>query len=105
MAAYRAIENGITIVRQADNGLSVVIDPYGRTVASMDHFTQGERVLVAQVPVGRVATLYPYTPDLFAWLAILGFVTITIVATVHWRRAKAVTAAQRDAQPEQQPVS
>ena len=70
MAAYRAIENGITIVRQADNGLSVVIDPYGRTVAAMDHFTEGERVLVAQVPVGRVATLYPYTPDLFAWLAI-----------------------------------
>lgn len=105
MAAYRAIENGITIVRQADNGLSVVIDPYGRTVASMDHFTSGERVLVAQVPVGRVATLYPYTPDLFAWLAILGFVTIAIVAIVQGRRAKAVAAAQRDTQPEQQPVS
>ncbi len=105
MAAYRAIENGITIVRQADNGLSVVIDPYGRTIAAMDHFIDGERVLVAQVPVGKVATLYPYTPDLFAWLAILGFVTITIVAIVQGRRAKAVTAAQRDAQPEQQPVS
>jgi apolipoprotein N-acyltransferase len=88
MAAYRAIENGVTIVRQADNGLSVVIDPYGRTVASMDHYTPGERVLVAQVPVGQVNTLYAYTPDWFAWLAILGLVTMIVIAIVQSRRSK-----------------
>jgi apolipoprotein N-acyltransferase len=105
MATFRAIENGITIVRQADNGLSVVIDPYGRTVASMDHFTTSERVLVAQVPVGSVKTLYAYTPDLFAWLAMLGFVTIAIVAIIQGRRAKQAAAAQKEAQPEHQPAS
>jgi len=105
MAAYRAIENGVTIVRQADNGLSVVIDPYGRVVASMDHFTSGERVFVAQVPVGSVTTLYAYTPDLFAWLAILGFVTVTIVAIVQGRRARLAAASLKESQPEHQPVS
>jgi apolipoprotein N-acyltransferase len=99
MAAYRAIENGVTIVRQADNGLSVVIDPYGRTVASMDHYIPGERVLVAQVPVGQVSTLYSYTPDWFAWLAILGLVTLIIVAIVRGRRAKRAAAAQVQDQP------
>jgi len=105
MAAYRAIENGVTIVRQADNGLSVVIDPYGRVVASMDHFTSGERVFVAQVPVGSVTTLYAYTPDVFAWLAILGFVTVTIVAIVQGRRARLAAASLKESQPEHQPAS
>ncbi len=101
MAAFRAIENGVTLVRQADNGLSVVIDPYGRVLAAMDHFTSSERVLVAQVPVGNVMTMYAYTPDLFAWLAILGFVVITIVAVIQGRREKRAVAVQ----PESQPVS
>ena len=105
MATYRAIENGITIVRQADNGLSVVIDPYGRVVAAMDHFTSGERVFVAQVPVGSVKTVYAYTPDVFAWLAILGFVTITIVAIVQGRKAKLAAAALKETQPEHLPAS
>jgi apolipoprotein N-acyltransferase len=105
MAAYRAIENGITIVRQADNGLSAVIDPYGRIVASMDHFISGERVFIAQVPVGRVTTIYAYTPDLFAWLAVLGLLVITLVAIVQGRRAKLAAARHRETQPEGQPAS
>jgi Ni/Fe-hydrogenase subunit HybB-like protein len=71
----------------------------------MDHFTTSERVLVAQVPVGSVKTLYAYTPDLFAWLAMLGFVTIAIVAIIQGRRAKQAAAAQKEAQPEHQPAS
>lgn len=29
MAAFRAIENGVTIVRQEDDGISALIDPFG----------------------------------------------------------------------------
>ena len=45
IAVYRAIENGVVVVRQADNGPSIVADPYGRMVAAMDRFTASERVL------------------------------------------------------------
>ncbi len=96
MAAYRAVENGVTLVRQADNGLSIVIDPYGRMVASTDHFVPGERVMAAQVPVyANTFTLYSYTPDLFGWLAIAGFVVITIVALVQGRKIKQASLAQQ----------
>ena len=88
MAMYRAIENGITLVRQADNGLSIVVDPYGRFIATMDHFNSAERVMVAQVPIQSTFTLYPFIGDLFAWLAIAGFVGITIWAIVRGRREK-----------------
>jgi apolipoprotein N-acyltransferase len=89
MAIYRAIENGVTLVRQADNGLSIVVDPYGRVSATMDHFNSTERVMVAQVPILSTFTIYPYIGDLFAWLAIAGFLAITAWVVVRGRRVKA----------------
>ncbi len=94
MAMYRAIENGITHVRQADNGLSIAVDPYGRVSATMDHWNNIERVMVSQVPLLSTITIYPYIGDLFAWLAIAGFVAITIWAVVSSRRVKREQAAR-----------
>ncbi len=88
MAAARAMENGVTLVRQADNGLSIVVDPYGRMPATMDHFNNSERVMVANVPIQSAFTIYPYVGDLFAWLAIAGFVALVIVAFARRRREK-----------------
>jgi apolipoprotein N-acyltransferase len=88
MAMYRAIENGVTHVRQADNGLSIVVDPYGRVSATMDHFNSTERVMVAQVPILSAFTIYPYIGDLFAWLAIAGLAVIVVWVVVRGRRAR-----------------
>jgi apolipoprotein N-acyltransferase len=88
MAVFRAIENGVSVVRESDNGLSVVADPYGRILASVDHFTTSEWVMVAQVPTQGVATLYSVIGDLFGWLAVVGFVAIVIWAVVRWRKAR-----------------
>ncbi|MFC1879461.1 nitrilase-related carbon-nitrogen hydrolase [Chloroflexota bacterium] len=97
MAAFRAIENGVTVVRQADNGLSVVIDPYGRIIASVDHFQSGERLLVAQVPAkAGVFTLYPIIGDLFAWLTVAALAAIMVVALFQGLREKrSLAAAQK----------
>ena len=72
MAVFRAIENGVSIVRQADNGLSMAADPHGRVLAQVDHFTSSERVMVAQMPTQGVSTLYPVIGDMFGWLSIVG---------------------------------
>jgi apolipoprotein N-acyltransferase len=99
MAIYRAIENGITIVRQADNGLSFVADPYGRVWAAMDHWTASERVLLAQVPAkAGVFTIYPYIGDLFAWLSVFGFVVVAVWAVIQGRRAARAESAQSEGQ-------
>ena len=90
MASYRAIENGVTLVRQADNGLSIVVDPYGRVLAEMDHFNNTARVMAANVPVQSTFTIYPYIGDLFAWLAIAGLVAIVAVAIVRRREKRSV---------------
>jgi len=88
MAVFRAIENGVSVVRQSDNALSIVADPYGRTLAAVDHFTSNEWVMVAQVPTQGVPTLYSVIGDLFGWLAVVGFVVIAIWAVIRGRRAR-----------------
>jgi apolipoprotein N-acyltransferase len=94
MAIYRAIENGVTVVRQADNGLSFVVDPYGRVVAAVDHWTASQRVMLAQVPAdASVLTIYPYIGDMVAWLAMAGFVTLILLAVIRGRRPRSAVAA------------
>jgi len=67
MAAFRAVENGVSLVRPTAAGLSVVIDPWGRVLAQMDFFAPGDRTLSAQVSVGAVWTPYASVGDLFGW--------------------------------------
>jgi apolipoprotein N-acyltransferase len=95
MSVFRAIENGVSIVRQTDNGLSMATDPHGRVLAQVDHFTSSERVLVAQVPTQGVITLYPVVGDMFGWLSIIGFgalVSWTVILRRKTTRAESVAS-------------
>lgn len=100
MATFRAIENGVSLVRQADNGLSIVTDPYGRTLAAMDHFATEERVMVAQVPSKGVVTIYSLIGDTFGWLAVVGFAAVAVAGVVRGRRMKVGVAAPGGASQE-----
>jgi apolipoprotein N-acyltransferase len=88
MAVFRAIENGVSLVRQASHGLSIATDPYGRTLATMDHFTANERLMVAQVPITGVTTMYSIVGDLFGWSALIGFLLFVCRTVVRGRHSK-----------------
>jgi apolipoprotein N-acyltransferase len=79
MDAFRAIENGVAIVRPAASGISAAYDPWGRTLGMADYFAPGDGVLVAQVPVGSVRTIYARTGDVFAWLCVVIVVILIFV--------------------------
>jgi apolipoprotein N-acyltransferase len=83
MAAFRAIENGISLVRPAKGGLSSAVDPYGRVLASMDEFTAQQRIMVAQVPYSGRHTLYAVLGDWFVWLSAAGLLAMIIAAFLH----------------------
>ncbi|NKB68582.1 MAG: hypothetical protein GKR89_16085 [Candidatus Latescibacteria bacterium] len=101
MAVFRAVENGVNLLRQADNGLSLATDSYGRVVAQMDHFRAGERVLWAQVPTKGVWTLYPVVGDVVGWGAAVGFVGLVGLVLVRKRRLR-LRAEPRA--PQRQPI-
>ena len=88
MAVFRAVENGVTLVRQADNGLSIATDPYGRTLATMNHFTTSERLMIVQVPTTAVTTVYSSIGDLFGWATVIAFFLLFCWVVAESRRSR-----------------
>jgi apolipoprotein N-acyltransferase len=89
MIAFRAIEDGVTYFRQTNRGLSLVTDPWGRTLGRMDHFAASDRVLVAQVPTRGVATVYGALGDWFPGVCLLGAVALVAQGLrTHRRRSE-----------------
>jgi apolipoprotein N-acyltransferase len=81
MAKFRAIEQGLTVVRSTSSGTSVFYDPLGRTIARAD-YSEGARSLAATVPAERIATPYtsaPHVVRLFAGLVLLASVARRLV--------------------------
>ena len=69
-ASFRAIEQGLNLVRQTDHGLSAAFDYQGRPLASADHFQTVDHVMISQVPTQGVRTVYSRLGDWFAWVSL-----------------------------------
>ena len=67
-ARFRAIENRRYLLRATNDGITTVIDPYGRIVESLPRHV--ERVLSAQFAFVRESTFYTLHGDVFAWLCV-----------------------------------
>jgi apolipoprotein N-acyltransferase len=63
----------------------LAIDPYGRTLASMDSTRVDERVFVVQLPNHHVATVYSMVGELFGWLTVAGLALMVGLAIFHKR--------------------
>ena len=67
-AQVRAIEEGLPLVRAANTGISAVVDPLGRILASLPLGTEG--VLDARLPQPIAPTLYARAGDSIAWIMV-----------------------------------
>ena len=83
MHVFRAIENGVPLVRAAASGLSAAIDPWGRVLSMSDFYADGDRTMTAQLPMGRIPTLYARTGDWFSWLCVTGLAALLAVAIIN----------------------
>lgn len=81
MAIPRAIENGAPLVRPAADGLSLVVDPLGRVVASQLDLGGDGNVLRARLPLYRLRTLYPRIGDAFAWACLIALAAMLLAAS------------------------
>lgn len=94
MAAFRAIENGMTVVRQSDHGLSGVITPYGKELVRVD---TGTDTLLMDVPINAsFDTPFPSTGLIVGQASLVGTLLLVIAAVVMGfmrRRANAGEAA------------
>jgi len=67
-ARFRAIENRRYLLRATNDGITTVIDPYGRIVESLPRHV--ERVLSARFAFVKESTFYTRHGDVFAWLCV-----------------------------------
>lgn len=88
MTPFRAVENGLSVIRQADSGLSLVSDPYGRALATLP--AGSTATLLAAVPTAGVATLYPRIGDGVGLASLVVFVALAGWALLAGRRARAL---------------
>jgi apolipoprotein N-acyltransferase len=102
MAGFRAIENGMSVIRQADQGVSRYIDSMGRTVASADA-ADNETGLLADVSTSGFSTIYPQFGDIIGQASVVGFLLIAAWALVAGRRRRKSSEDLETSNGDQQP--
>jgi apolipoprotein N-acyltransferase len=96
MASFRSIEQGFNLIRQTAGGLSAAYDYQGRRLAAMDHYQTAEYVMVSEVPMRGVRTIYARLGDWFAWVYLVRY--LIFQAEVIERRFGAVVLPHHDQQ-------
>jgi apolipoprotein N-acyltransferase len=90
MAAFRGIENGCTIVRQASGGLSLVTDYRGKEQASFDFYKAGTKLWTSNITIGHVPTIYSSIGDVFTYacLAATAIAILILLLQLFLKRRK-----------------
>jgi apolipoprotein N-acyltransferase len=68
MAIVRAVENRIGVARCANSGVSLLVDPHGRLLASSPLYTRD--IVEGALPLRTGTSLYTQWGDWFAWIAV-----------------------------------
>jgi apolipoprotein N-acyltransferase len=88
-ARVRAVEEGLPLLRAANNGISAVIDAHGRVLARLDLDVVG--VIDARLPAALPPTIYGRYGDLgFALMLVSGF-AVVLSGTILRRRASGIS--------------
>ena len=67
---FRAIENGLWVVRAGNDGVSAVIDPQGRITATMPYLTKGHMTGTVY-PERNIKTFYSCAGDIILYITLL----------------------------------
>ena len=91
ICVFRAIENGISIVRSANTGISSFIDPNGRIIGKItdngrETFIEG--YLTEEVPLMTNKTFYANYGDVFAMANIIATLLIIVLRSLRHGRKK-----------------
>lgn len=78
MATFRAIEQGYSILRSTRFGLSAAINPLGEMTAQQSSFDEHDKIMIAELPKKRIATIYSFIGDSFVYACIGSLIFILI---------------------------
>jgi apolipoprotein N-acyltransferase len=86
-APFRAVENGVALVRPTRQGVSLATDGQGRLLGhKADYWVAAEQTLVVSVPTQGIDTWYARTGDVVAHAGVVGLLVLTGAAWTSRRR-------------------
>ncbi len=92
MAIFRAIENRISIARCANTGVSMFVDPYGRTLKSSPIFQQA--YLVHDIPLRTEATFFTRHGNIFSVaISLLNIAPLLIAVFTRLKKSEIYSAS------------
>jgi len=80
MAAFRAIEQGHSILRSTRFGLSAAITPYGEMTSKMSSFDYNNLIMMAHLPAKSLRTMYSSVGDIMVYVSIAYLLIMITVA-------------------------
>jgi apolipoprotein N-acyltransferase len=86
MALFRGIEHGFSVLKPTGEGLSIAADYCGRIIAERNYFTSKDRIMLADMSLKPVFTIYSVIGDVFAWLCVIGLIILIVVAVARRER-------------------
>ena len=89
MAAMRAVENGVFLVRAANTGVTAVVAPTGEILAETPLFTRA--AITGSIRLRQGMTPYTRYGDVFAWTCLLFLLGYALRLGVAWRRGRSAT--------------
>jgi apolipoprotein N-acyltransferase len=90
MARLRAIENGRYVLRATNDGVTAVIDPYGRVLERTPR--QRAIVLAGNFDYRMEKTFYTVHGDVFAWLCVV--IVLAFGTELVWRRRREMESSK-----------
>ncbi|MFZ1807140.1 MAG: nitrilase-related carbon-nitrogen hydrolase [Cyclobacteriaceae bacterium] len=90
MAAFRAVEQGHSVLRSTRFGLSAAITPYGEMVSQMSSFDVNDKIMYSQLPTKGVTTLYSVIQDSFVYLCIGFLLSFMAIASRSKNKSKPI---------------
>ncbi|MCC7246193.1 MAG: apolipoprotein N-acyltransferase [Saprospiraceae bacterium] len=84
MAAFRAVEQGHSIIRSTRFGLSAAINPTGKMIAQMSSFDNNDKIMHSWLPVKRHPTLYSILGD---WVVGLAFTFVLFQVFINLKKS------------------
>ena len=90
MAAFRAIEQGYSLLRSTRFGLSAAINPLGEMTAQQSSFDIHDKIMLAELPAKKTATLYSVIGDSFVYVC-FGLLVL-LITKIYKRKDEKSTA-------------
>lgn len=88
MATFRGIENGLSVFRPADAGVSFASDSHGRILARSDQLRTADQIFFADIPTAGVTTLYTRAGNWFGWFNVALLLLLLLIAYLAARKRK-----------------